>query len=154
MATTTDEVAHELLEVVPLVMRTIRTEMRRHRAAEALGAAVPDPPIPEPPQGASLSVVAEHLGLTSPTTSDLIDYLLEHGLVDRNEDPADRRRVTLNLTQLGTQSMESARQSTQGRLAEVLASLAPEQREVVAGAMQILRPLFTPGVAPAHGKER
>ncbi|MCL4466836.1 MAG: MarR family transcriptional regulator [Chloroflexi bacterium] len=145
MAESAEESAREVLEVVPLVMRAIRAEMRRRgghdlsvpqfRALNYVGRH----------EGCSLSTVAEHLGLSRPSTSTLIEGLLERGLVLREEHPTDRRRVTLALTLAGRASLEAARRATAARLGDALATLSPEERETVARAMAALRPIFTPG---------
>ena len=48
--------------------------------------------------GASLSVVAGHIGLTTASVSKLIDSLVKKGLVTRADSPDDRRKVVLNAT--------------------------------------------------------
>lgn len=140
-----DECARELLEVVPLIMRAIRSEMRSHRP--------PDLSVPQfrtlnfldHHEGASLSDVAEHIGLTLPSMSALIDGLVARQLAIRQVSPTDRRRVTLAPTAQGKTTLEAVRQSTQARLAEVLAALSPSQRATIVQAMEILQPIFTPG---------
>ncbi len=142
MAVTPHEIAGELLDVVPKVMRVVRVQMRRHRTA--------DLSVPEfrtlgflnSHAGASLSDVADHIGLTLPSMSKLIDGLVERKLVTREFDPADRRRVTLALTGRGRAILETAHAASQTYLAEVLAALSPAERTTVAQAMQSLRPLF------------
>ena len=52
-------------------------------------------------QGASLSEVAEHVGLTLPSVSKMVDGLVTRGLLTRATDPGDRRRLTLSLTPAG-----------------------------------------------------
>jgi len=143
MATPPDACARELLEVVPLVMRTIRAEMRRQRAP---GLTVPQFRLLvylERRQGASLSEAAAYLGLTAPSTSVMVEALRKRGLVDRRTNASDRRRVTLALTPDGQAAMETAREVTRARLAERLAALTEQERAVVSQAMNTLRPLFT-----------
>ncbi len=94
--------------------------------------------------GGSPSAVAEWMGLSLPAASRLIDGLVERGLVTREGSIADRRRVALHLTETGRESLRAAREGTQTRLAEVLASLPAERRAVVAEAMEALRPAFSP----------
>lgn len=143
MLVSPDDCAHEVLDVVPLVMRTIRAEMRSHRAA--------DLSVPQfrvlvflaRSDGASLSDVAAHLGLTPPTTSVMVDGLVSRGLVARQANPDDRRRITLGLTATGQAAMASAQQITRNRLAERLAELPDAERLAIVQAMQTLRPIFT-----------
>lgn len=144
MPKSADECAVELLEVVPQVMRAIRAEMRRHTG--------PDLSVPHfrvltylnRRAGASLSEVAEHIGLALPSMSHLIDGLVARRLVTRRSSRSDRRRITLMLTARGQTLLAAARRDTQARLAELLASLSPEQQDMVAQAFQVLRPVFIP----------
>jgi DNA-binding MarR family transcriptional regulator len=136
------ETARQVLEVVPLVMRTVRTEMRRHRAHHlsvprfrALGFVQRCP-------GASLSDVAEHIGLTLPAMSKLIDGLVTRKLMTRRGHADDRRRVTLELTARGAALLQTARESTHVALAERLSQLGESDRAAIVRAMHILQPLF------------
>jgi len=143
MPTSPDECARELLEVVPLVMRTIRSEMRSNRTPELTVPQFRALVFLNRHEGASLSEVAEHLGLTLPSVSKLMDGLVARRLATREVDPRDRRRVTLALTEQGRTVLQHAYDATQNALAEVLITLTPAERTVVAQAMQALRPLFT-----------
>ncbi len=140
-----DDCAHQVLEVVPLVMRAIRSEMRDHRT--------PDLSVPQfrtlaflnRYEGASLSDVAEHIGLRLPSMSKLMDGLVARGLVTRQTHPVDRRRVTLALTARGRTTLQTALKATQACLAERLATLSTPERATVTQAMLILHPLFKSG---------
>jgi len=145
-----DDCAREILDVVPLVMRVVRSEMRAHRGPEL---SVPHFRVLAflgRNENASLSEVAEHVGLRLPSMSTLVDGLVTRGLVSRSPSLQDRRRVALSLTPVGRSTLTAARRATQTRLAKQLASLSPEQRATVTDAMEALRALFTP--APA-GKD-
>ncbi len=136
-----DETATGLLEVVPLVMRTIRVEMRRHRGELTV------------PQfrallhmdragGASLGEVADYIGLTSATTCKLVDELVGRGLVVRAESPVDRRRVVLTLTAAGRDLLEDARRGTLEQLDACLAPLDPAERQSIQEGLVLLRQVF------------
>jgi DNA-binding MarR family transcriptional regulator len=143
MPVSPEECAHQVLDVVPLVMRAIRAEMRRH----ALDLSVPQFRVLtylNRAEGASLSAVAEHNGLRRPSMSKMIDGLVARGLVTRQTCPTDRRYVTLALTARGRSALESARQATQACLAQALASLPAAERAGVARAMQALHLVFAP----------
>jgi DNA-binding MarR family transcriptional regulator len=141
MGVTSQETAGELLDVVPRVMRTLRAQMR-HRAA--------DLSVPEfrtlgflnGHGGASLSDVAEHIGLTLPSMSKLVDRLVERKLVMREFDLGDRRRVTLGLNARGRAILQEAHGPTQAYLAQVLSVLSATEQATVVQAMKVLRPLF------------
>jgi len=143
--------AREVLETVPLLMRVIRAEMRRHRGP---GLSVPQfraLAFLGRQGGPSLSEVAEHIGLTLPAMSQSIDGLVARGLVARRVSTADRRRITLTLTAAGRSVLAVARRSTQAGLAARLVDLAPAEREAVTRVMPALRRVIVPELAERAG---
>lgn len=142
MDATAQETAVELLDVVPRVMRTLRAQMRSHRTADLSVPEFRTLGFLDHHPGASLSDVADHIGLTLPSMSKLVDKLVDRKLVTREFDTDDRRRVTLGLTGRGRAILEAARAPTQAYLAEALTALSPAERTTVVQAMRVLRPLF------------
>ncbi len=140
---TDEECAALLMDVVPLVMRAVRAEMRCRRAEDLSVPQFRVLAFLSYRAGASLSDVAEHVGLTLPAMSRLVDGLVVRGLVDRATCAADRRRVTLALTERGGALLASARQATEARLAELLSGLSPSDRAALAVALPALRRVFT-----------
>lgn len=134
--------AQEVLEVVPVVMRTIRAELRRHRAADLSIPQFRTLAFIDRNADASLSDVAEHIGLTLPSLSKIVDGLVNRKFVTRQTARDDRRRMTLALTARGLNALETSRAATRACLAEDLAALSDRQRETVVQAMEILRPIF------------
>ncbi len=88
--------------------------------------------------GASLSDVADEVGVSPPAMSKLIDGLVERGLVERTAQANDRRRVELVASAEGRKALERVRMAVQARVAERLASLTPTQRSAIAEAMAAL----------------
>lgn len=134
--------AREVMETIPLVMRCIRGEMRSRRA-----------PLLSVPQfrvltflngmpRAPLSRVAEHLGVTRSTASAIVDRLVRRELVNRTEDPQERRCVVLTLTPAGTQHLQQAREATCAHLAKVLAGLSPADLLQVEAGLTLLGRAF------------
>ena len=142
---TPEMAARELLEVAPAIVRAIRAEMRTHRLAELSVPQFRTMGFLNRHPGASLSDVAEHIGLTLPTMSKLVDGLVARRLATRETHAGDRRRVTLALTPRGHATWQAARESTQAYLAKLLTALAEGERTAVVQAMEILRPIFIPG---------
>lgn len=142
MANDVSAVAREVLDVIPLVMRTIRKNLRAQRD--------PDMSLPEfrglafinRNPGCSLNETAEHIGLEAPSASKLIDRLVRGGLVLRKADPADRRRVRLTLLPRGQRNIDLAFEHTRSFLARELAGLKAGERTAVLKAMQILKSAF------------
>lgn len=135
--------ADDVLEVVPLVMRVIRKELRSQRGP---GLSVPEfrslTFINRTP-GVSLGEVAEHLGLEAPTASKLIESLVQRGLLRREDDPQDRRRMRLNLLPKGRTVVDKAYEHTRQLLAARLAHLSVEQRQLVLDGLGILEHAFS-----------
>ncbi len=136
------ECARAMLAVIPGVMRLIRADLRQHRHAELSVAQFRAMAFLQAQPGASLSELAGHIGLALPSISKLVEGLVARGLVDRQEDVADRRRVTLCLTRGGSQAMQEALAATEANLAQQLDGLDAEQRVAVIAAMSALDTLL------------
>ena len=142
MTCTSEDVARELLEVAPSVVAEIRQEKRRRRS--------PDLTVPQfrtlafidRHGGASLSAVADHMGLTLPSTSRLVDVLSDRSYITREDNLSDRRRVKLNVTSHGLTMLEASRQGTLNYLANRLSTVKPQERQVIVESMKILRTIF------------
>lgn len=136
---TPDGCAREILEVVPIVMRGIRQEIRKHGARELSVPQFRSLSFINRHKGASLSEVAEHIGLTLPSMSTMIEGLVVRNYAVRRTDSSDRRRMTLTLTERGQTILQSARAATQARLAERIGRLQETDRKTIIASMQILR---------------
>ncbi len=145
MSLSSYECAREMVEVVPLVMRTLVGEMRKHRATDLSVPQFRTLAFLNRHEGACLSDVAEHIGLTLPSMSKMIDGLVARRLVLRYVHPTDRRRVTLSLTEQGGGALQVAREATRAFLAERLATLPESQLAAIVRAMGVLRPIFDGG---------
>jgi MarR family transcriptional regulator for hemolysin len=140
---TAAECARELLDVVPAVMRPLRQQMRSHRAA---GLSVPQFRalcFVERYDGASLSAVADHLDLSLPTVSRMVNGLVERGYMQRRSSEDDRRHVSLSLRARGQSVMREARTATQTFLMQKLRHLTAGQRQAMVTAMDALREVFS-----------
>jgi len=120
---TPDACARAVVETVPMVMRFIRAEMRRHRASVLSVPQLRALAFLDRNTGACLFHVADHLGVTRPTASVIVDRLVRRGLLHRAADPRERRRIVLTLTPRGTRLLEQARSATRSWMADVLSSL-------------------------------
>jgi len=139
-----DECAHIVFDVVPQVMQNVRSEMRRRRGPEISVLQLRALTYLRRNPGATLSVLAEHVGLTLPSMSSQVSGLVARNLIDRSVSVEDRRFVTLKLTEQGKTHLEIARQGTQESLAKTLSVLAPDERATVVEAMHLLARVFAP----------
>ena len=90
--------------------------------------------------GGTLNQVAARVKRGAPAVSRAIDVLVRTGLVDRQPDPANRRRLQLRLTAAGRDRLDqppAADQSLEGRISKLAHS---EQRALERG-LEILERL-------------
>jgi DNA-binding MarR family transcriptional regulator len=142
MNASAEECVQEVLDVVPLVMRSLRAEVRSHRGKELNIPQYRTLMYLRRRPGASLSEVAEHLGVTPPSTSKLVNDLVERDLIDRRASPADRRKITLSLTPRGLDLAETSLRQTQAAYVERFAGLPGETLALITQAVRELRIIF------------
>ena len=149
MPQTVPGAAQKVLEAVPMVMRTIRAQLRSHRRADISVPQFRAMGYIDQNEGASLSDLANFIGLTLPSMSKLIDGLVARRLVTRIADPVDRRRVCLSLTPIGREELRAAHRFTEKYLSDRLAGLSEEELRTVSQAMQTLKGVFSQEVKTA-----
>jgi len=137
-----DACAHELMDTAPQIVQAIRMEMRRGRDSNISIPQFRTLRFIQRNPDSSLSHLAEHLGLTLPSVSKLVDGLVKQKLINRKESTADRRKLTLVLTQAGAAIVDSARAGARANLAKKLVELPNDELETISQAMQLLRPIF------------
>jgi DNA-binding MarR family transcriptional regulator len=137
-----EESARKLLEVAPVIMQDIRSQMRRRRSLDLTVPQFRALAFVNRNEGSSLWEVAHHMGLTAPSTSRLVDTLIARGLMVRKYHPADRRRVQLTVTDRGLAILEASVQGTVSYLADKLRGLDVDTRLVIDKAVEALRIVF------------
>ncbi len=153
-AVSTDEGAAMLADLVPLVMRMIRAEMRSHRSADLTVPQFRTLAFVGGHPGASLSELADHIGLTLPSCSKMVDRLEGQSFLVRKAAPDDRRRMCLELTPLGQSTLRSAQQATHDLLTERLKALSPDELTTVIRAMNSLQRVFGAEAEANHDADR
>lgn len=143
-------VAGAVLDAAQLAIRLARAELRRRppvnlsltqlRALDYLTAH----------PGASLSGVADYVGVALPSASVLIDGLSRRGLVTRLAAAADRRRVRLRVSAAGKAAVRTVKDATRAALADRLDVLTPRERTLVAQAMARVSAALAPRGHAAH----
>jgi len=131
--------AGNVMDTFHATMRAIRPETRRSPSSDLSMQQFRALVTIKHHEGASLSLVSEHLGATISAASKLIDGLVERGYVRRETAPDDRRRLILAITQAGDKTLESVHLEAISRLAAKLVSLTPGERAMVNLAMDLLR---------------
>jgi MarR family transcriptional regulator, transcriptional regulator for hemolysin len=89
-------------------------------------------------QGASVrqGVLADELGIEGPSLVRLIDLLQAEGLVERREDPTDRRAKTLHLTKAGDAKVEETNRILRRVRASLLRDVGPEELAITFETLQ------------------
>ena len=81
-------------------------------------------------------VLADELGIEGPSLVRLIDLLQAEGLVQRREDPTDRRAKTLHLTKAGEAKVEETNRVLRRVRASLLKDIAPEELAITFETLQ------------------
>jgi DNA-binding MarR family transcriptional regulator len=88
--------------------------------------------------GARISDLARWLNATPATASILVDRLVDRNLVERREDPLDRRQHRCRLTAEGEQIVVRFLESTRSQTRELLETLSEEELETVLESTKIM----------------
>ncbi|MBN8501536.1 MAG: MarR family transcriptional regulator [Sphingomonadales bacterium] len=94
-------------------------------------------------EGENQGFYAERLEVEPISLTRMIDRMEESGLIERRRDPADRRAWRLHLTNRSRQVIDQVRASLTGLEDEMLAGLAPAQREALTAMLETIRTNFT-----------
>jgi DNA-binding MarR family transcriptional regulator len=141
---TLDQCAALVVEVGPVISRTLKSSMRRHA-----------PSVLTVPQfrallftgrhpNASLGELAEFLGITQPTASATVDRLGKQGLIRTRTPAEDRRRMCLTLTDKGRSVVKAARAAAHQQVKARLKGLSKAEQQTVLDALGLLRSVFEP----------
>jgi DNA-binding MarR family transcriptional regulator len=129
--------ARQLLNLLPLVMRTMAADMRRQ------GCLLPPTHFALPGMLAlrprTMGELAERMGVSAPTMSNLIATLAERGWVTRRQGLDDRRVTLIELTAFGRRSLQRHQVRAEQRVARLLAALPPAKRRDLLSGLTALR---------------
>ena len=75
----------------------------------------------------SLTLLSEHLGVSLPATSQLIQELVRRELMERRENPENRREKLLALSDKGQQFLSVRERTMMGAYSEVFGQVDPEK---------------------------
>ena len=86
----------------------------------------------------SLADLGGGLGITSAAVSQMMDKLVQQGLILRSEDPIDRRTKQLVLTEKGRQVINESFRFRQAWLRQLADSLSEQEKQQVTAALRLL----------------
>src|SRR5437867_12499543 len=146
------EAAREVLEIIPLVMRTVAAELRA--AGE----------MPAPAHFGLLSALsvrprmltelASLQGVTLPTMSNSISAMVDRGWVRRTAPGEDRRVVNIEVTTAGRAALDRVARCAETHLAEVLAPLDVGTRRRLQRGLGELHKVFSVRQQTAAGSRK
>lgn len=96
--------------------------------------------------------IGEHFDITSPAASQLIERLVQGGLVARTEDPDDRRARQITLSARGRALVEASINERYRWLGEHVMSLSPKETAAVKAALPAFKAVLAPTEKPAPEK--
>lgn len=133
-----EEAAHRLLRLAPRVVQAARHYLRAQNLGgitlpqlRALAYVLRQPESP-------LGELAEHLAITAPSASALVDRLVKQGLLEAKIPPENRRRVSLVITPDGERIVTQAMRLWQAELARRLTPLTEEELRAAISALDSL----------------
>ncbi len=97
----------------------------------------------DPAKGCSISDISGWLGVTNAAVSQSLDKLVDQGLVERQENPHDRRSKQILLTPKGEEMLKKSMQAKQTWLEDLAAHLMPEEQTQIESAFRLLTEKIT-----------
>jgi DNA-binding MarR family transcriptional regulator len=85
-----------------------------------------------------VSAIGERMGVTNAAASQAVERLVQMGLIERTEDPTDRRAKRLALTQAGIALIEKRIEARSQWLEQLTETLTEEQQEMIISALTLL----------------
>jgi DNA-binding MarR family transcriptional regulator len=138
--------AHQILKIVPLVMRTVAAELRA--AGE----------LPAPAhfglltmlsaRSRTLTELAALQGVSLPTMSNSVSAMVQRGWVKRTAPTRDRRVMIIEVTSAGRAAFERVGRCAETHLSEVLAPLDGVARRRLQAGLAVLRKVFADAPRP------
>ena len=86
----------------------------------------------------AVNEIGEYLGITAPAASQMVHKLVEQGLIQRTEDPDDRRLKRIVLTDKGHETVQQSIRARQHWLQRLAESLTAEEQVRVSEALGLL----------------
>ncbi len=136
-----EQAAKSILDTIPKCMRSIRAEMRALAKADL---SVPQfRMMVKLAQGKHTNKeISEWMGVSTPTTSRMLDGLVRKGFVARVESKKDRREVSLCLTKLGIAKHHKIKSVVQDKISAQLEQLSKKDTEQLIQGLIILGDVF------------
>jgi DNA-binding MarR family transcriptional regulator len=127
-----DQIAENIISVYPLLYKTISRPIKHQSAVTPGGMFVLGSLKRHGMQ--SMSDIGKCLAMPKPHITVIVDKLIEEGLVERQNDPNDRRIVNILITEKGHREFEEVKRILVENMREKLLRLSGQEQEVLADA--------------------
>ena len=101
--------------------------------------------------------LGDHLGVTSAAASQMLERLVDEGLIQRLEDPDDRRMKKITLTEKGSRVLKESVSARLGWLEELTEKLTEKEKKQITSAMELIilkaKEINVPGKGDCKPKE-
>lgn len=135
--------ADELMSVNTAMRRLVQRRLREERPPRLRPAQAELMSVVDGRPGISVAAAARELRLADNSVSTLVNQLLAAGMLRREQDPADRRVVRLELTPEARQHRAEWRDRRARLVGARIDELADEDRAAIEAALPALRRLLT-----------
>lgn len=85
-----------------------------------------------------VSEIGEHLGISNPAASQLVERLVQQGLLERCEAPDDRRQKQISLSRAGRALIDDGIEARQQWWVELTTTLTPQEQVEITRALTVL----------------
>jgi len=86
----------------------------------------------------NVSTIGDELGVTSAAASQMLERLVQQGVIERTEDPNDRRAKQIALTEKGRQMIHDGFRARYAWLGDLAGSFAPDEQDLIQTALRLL----------------
>jgi len=83
--------------------------------------------------------LARAISVRLPTLTQIVDSLVDRHWIERRDDPSDRRKVWLALTEEGRAATQFAGRAAEERLGDILGHITPAQLRALVKGLEALR---------------
>ncbi len=149
MTTDIQAASREIVNLIPLVMRMLGSELRNAGPLPATAHFRILFMLGNGPH--NLSSLAQKNNVSLPTMSNSISILVERGWVQRTRSQHDRRSLVLEITPAGQAVTEAIRLHAETRVADMLDPLSADDVKKLLEGMAVLRIAFDHTTPAAHG---
>jgi DNA-binding MarR family transcriptional regulator len=121
--------SRKFVHVIPKTMHCLRKEWRRAAKSQFSVIQFRILAFLSRHPHSSCRELAEHIGISAPAASRLVETLVQKELIGRYPAPKDRRQILLKLRPLGTKRYKGVYASTTLRFSEIFESLSATQKK-------------------------